>query len=559
MSEKENPRPREDLILGFEEDARPPSVLTDTHVETSSVERPNEQYRNIYGAAINLETALPGGSPVYNAKSQLLNEALLDIGMGRYQWSLALVTGLGWFLDSFWMSSFSFVQPAIKHEATFYAEHNTYLAVSQYVGLTLGAFVLPMMTDFIGRKNLFNLTLVIMGFAGLVGAGMPAFSGLCVVSFFMGIAAGGNQSIGAAILVEILPSSHQYLLTMQGVFSALGKLLAAAFALPLMTEFACPANATERRCHYVMNMGWRYTWWTLGTITLFLCLLRFCCHLHETPKYLLAQGRDAEVVKTVRSLAVYSGKRTWLNMTHLRKIEEDLEDSAREVPETGGFVALQQSLHAFTPTWVKALLAPEHNARSTTLLLVAISVLLGLALPLFDAFISRYLLAARSLTVAQDFAAANAWTYKIYMFQALCALPGPLAAGLLIETRPLGRRRVAALASALAGVFLFVYAGAARSLGGVVAFSCVAAFFQNAALSLLVAYTAEAFAAPVRGTALGVVGGAGKLFGFFAAVVSAFVSGDGAGAPVWVAAALWVVAGAAWMLLRVETKARAAA
>ncbi|KAK7607253.1 hypothetical protein JOL62DRAFT_559570 [Phyllosticta paracitricarpa] len=251
MSEKADPRPREDPVPEIEEIGRSASVLTDTHVETASVERPNEQYRNIFGPAIETGTDLPGGNAVYNAKVQLLNEALLDVGMGR-------------------MSSFEFIQPAVKQEATFYAEHKTHLAVS-------------------------HLMLVIMGFAGLVGAGMSAFSGLCVVSFFMGIAAGGNQSIGGAILIEILPSSHQYLLTVQGIFSALGKFLTTAFAF---------------------------------TITLFLCLVRFCFHLHETPKYLLAQGRDVKVVKTVRSPAVYRSKRSWLSPTHLRKIEEDLEDTA---------------------------------------------------------------------------------------------------------------------------------------------------------------------------------------------------------------------------------------
>ncbi|KAK7559855.1 hypothetical protein IWX91DRAFT_384215 [Phyllosticta citricarpa] len=356
MSEKADPRPREDPVPEIEEIGRSASVLTDTHVETASVERPNEQYRNIFGPAIETGTDLPGGNAVYNAKVQLLNEALLDVGMGR-------------------MSSFEFIQPAVKQEATFYAEHKTHLAVS-------------------------HLMLVIMGFAGLVGAGMSAFSGLCVVSFFIGIAAGGNQSIGGAILIEILPSSHQYLLTMRGIFSTLGKFLTTAFALPLMSQFVWPADATERRCLYVMNMG--------CTITLFLCLVRFCFHLHETPKYLLAQGRDAEVLKTVRGLAVHSSKRSWLSLTHLRKIEEDLKDCAPEVPETGGFAALQQSLRAFTPTWIKSLLSPAHAARRTSCLLVAIWTVLGLSLPLFDAFASHYLSAARSLRIVQHYAAGLA-------------------------------------------------------------------------------------------------------------------------------------------------------
>lgn len=55
---------------------------------------------NLLGSAI--ETSLAGTKgldPVYAAKAQLLNEALLDIGMGRYQWFLVVVTAVGWFLD----------------------------------------------------------------------------------------------------------------------------------------------------------------------------------------------------------------------------------------------------------------------------------------------------------------------------------------------------------------------------------------------------------------------------------------------------------------------------
>lgn len=42
----------------------------------------------------------PGTDAVYAAKSTLLSQALQDLGMGRYQWSLVLVTSVGWFLSS---------------------------------------------------------------------------------------------------------------------------------------------------------------------------------------------------------------------------------------------------------------------------------------------------------------------------------------------------------------------------------------------------------------------------------------------------------------------------
>ena len=42
-------------------------------------------------------TVLPEGAfdPVYAAKAKLLNEAIQEIGMGKYQWHLFIVTGFG--------------------------------------------------------------------------------------------------------------------------------------------------------------------------------------------------------------------------------------------------------------------------------------------------------------------------------------------------------------------------------------------------------------------------------------------------------------------------------
>lgn len=74
----------------------PPPVI----VENYANERDADRYRNTFGAIIDTTYMQPGGDDVYDAKVKLLNEALLDMGMGRYQWLLTVVTGLGWFLDS---------------------------------------------------------------------------------------------------------------------------------------------------------------------------------------------------------------------------------------------------------------------------------------------------------------------------------------------------------------------------------------------------------------------------------------------------------------------------
>lgn len=43
---------------------------------------------------------LDGLDPIYEAKVHALNQAMQDIGMGRYQWLLFCLTGFGWMADN---------------------------------------------------------------------------------------------------------------------------------------------------------------------------------------------------------------------------------------------------------------------------------------------------------------------------------------------------------------------------------------------------------------------------------------------------------------------------
>lgn len=38
--------------------------------------------------------------PLYHAKAQVLNDAIQEIGMGKYQWHLFCVAGFGWLSDN---------------------------------------------------------------------------------------------------------------------------------------------------------------------------------------------------------------------------------------------------------------------------------------------------------------------------------------------------------------------------------------------------------------------------------------------------------------------------
>ncbi|GME26664.1 Membrane transporter [Neofusicoccum parvum] len=51
-----------------------------------------------------LEAPIPKGEvdSVYEAKARVLNAAIQEIGMGRYQWQLFIVVGFGWASDNLW-------------------------------------------------------------------------------------------------------------------------------------------------------------------------------------------------------------------------------------------------------------------------------------------------------------------------------------------------------------------------------------------------------------------------------------------------------------------------
>jgi hypothetical protein len=52
----------------------------------------------------------------YEMKSRLINKAIQDIGMGRYNWQLFVLCGFGWFADNLWMQGVSLTLPSLSAE-----------------------------------------------------------------------------------------------------------------------------------------------------------------------------------------------------------------------------------------------------------------------------------------------------------------------------------------------------------------------------------------------------------------------------------------------------------
>lgn len=261
---------------------------------------------------------IPKGTmdPVYEAKALLLNKAILDIGMGWYQWQLFIVIGFGWASDNMWPIITSLIFTSVKNE--FMPSKAPLLTLAQNLGLLVGAVFWGFGCDIYGRKWAFNLTIGITAVFGLAAAGSPSFSVIGAFAALWSIGVGGNLPVDSAIFLEFLPSTHQYLLTILSIDWALAQVLANLVAWPLLGNYSCQENS---ECTRSANMGWRYFLIAMGGLSMIMFLLRFTCFtIFESPKYLMGKGQDEEAVRVVHEVARRNGKVSTLTVEDLARI-----------------------------------------------------------------------------------------------------------------------------------------------------------------------------------------------------------------------------------------------
>jgi hypothetical protein len=67
-------------------------------------------------AEIEDDLAAGGHDTAYDRKSKVINKAIQDIGMGRYQWQLFCLCGFGWLADNLWLQGVALTLPSLTAE-----------------------------------------------------------------------------------------------------------------------------------------------------------------------------------------------------------------------------------------------------------------------------------------------------------------------------------------------------------------------------------------------------------------------------------------------------------
>ncbi|KAL3477103.1 hypothetical protein BJX99DRAFT_246419 [Aspergillus californicus] len=484
----------------------------------------------------------------YRLKSELISQCMTEIGMGKFQWRLFVVTGFGWVVDNFASQGIGSVQPPIELEFAGITKVS-YSSVAYYAGLILGASFWGISSDLIGRKPAFNSTLLIAGIFLCGAAGTMNFVAFSAMWAVIGTAAGGNVPVDSMIFLEFVPGSHQWLLTALSAWWNLGQLIVSLLAWVFLANFSCPTDSSPDTCARSENMGWRYTLITLGALSLAFTFIRiFIFKMPETPRYLLSQGKDQAAVDAVNYVARQNGKPEPLTLSMLQAIDVRLGMNPA-TQETGLSTReiLQENMKDFKGSHYHALFATRKLSLHTALIW-AIWLIIGIAYPLYFNFLPSYL----ATRFTED--SSLYLTYRNYCIESAVGVVGPLSAAVLVNTF-FGRRWMMGISSIVTGVFLFAYVGVKTPTASL-AFSCITGLLGNFEYAVMYAFTPESFPAPHRGTAVGTAASLLRLGGLVASLISSQTGFTTA--PIYASAALWIAVGVMCFGLPFETHGHSA-
>ncbi|KAF2828815.1 MFS general substrate transporter [Ophiobolus disseminans] len=485
--------------------------------------------------------------PVYEAKARVLNKAIQDIGMGKYQWQLFIVIGFGWAMDNLWPIVTSLILPAVRKE--FNPTRAPFLTLAQNIGLLFGAVFWGFGCDIFGRRWAFNLTIGITAVFGMIAASSPNFAAIGVFAALWSVGVGGNLPVDSAIFLEFLPGTHQYLLTILSIDWALAQVFATLVAWPLLGNLTC--QEAETNCTKKKNMGWRYFMITMGGVALLMFLFRFIAFtIFESPKFLMGKGRDEEAVKVVHEVARRNNKTSNLTIEDLKVCESIAIAGTPARVQTTATAAIKRNLQKIDSSHVKALFATKKLALSTGLITL-VWALIGLGYPLYNAFLPFI-----QQTRGADFGDGSTYlTYRNSLIIAVLGIPGCILGGVLVETPRVGRKGTLAASTVLTGVFLFCSTTALNS-DALLGWNCAFNFMSNIMYAVLYAYTPEIFPTKDRGTGNAITASANRIFGIMAPIVAMFADLQ-TSAPVYVSGALFIAAGLLVLALPFESRGKA--
>jgi MFS family permease len=385
---------------------------------------------------------------------------------GRFHTLVVAALGITWILDGLEVTLAGSVASALRQSPVLqFSSTDIGLVASAYLaGAVLGAVFFGWLTDRLGRKRLFFITLAVY----LVATAATAFSwdlwSFALFRFLTGAGIGGEYAAINSTIQELIPARVRGWtdLVINGSFWV-GAAVGAAGSIVLLDPTLLP-----------VDMGWRAAFAIGALLAVFIFLLR--AWLPESPRWLITHGRATEAGAVVAA------------------IEERFRRDGH-VLEAGPFTKIRLRARTHTPlAEVAATLFHVHRQRT----------LVGLSLMAAQAFFYNAIFFTYAL-ILTDFYGVRADHVGWYILPfAVGNFLGPVLIGRLFDT--IGRRPMLTFTYAISGVLLaatgYLFAQDLVSAATLTLCWTVIFFFASAAASAAYLTVSETFPLEIRALAI---------------------------------------------------------
>jgi MFS family permease len=365
--------------------------------------------------------AVPSGRALDRAVADRVIETDIPARLDALRWSgfhtrIVAALGITWILDGLEVTLAGALSGALKESPTLhFSNFDIGFANSAYLaGAVLGALGFGWLTDRIGRKKLFFITLALYLMATAATALSWSVGSYALFRFLTGAGIGGEYTAINSTIQELVPARYRGWtdLVINGSFW-IGAAFGAVSAIVLLD----PAVVAP-------ELGWRLAYLTGASLGLVIFVMRLW--IPESPRWLMIHGqpeRAQEIVAEIEASAHQDSGAAEATIRPKMKLRMRSHTPLREVAHALFFVYRQRSLVGFT---LMAAQAFFYNAIFFTYALV-LTDFFGIA----SNQVGWYIL---------PFAAGN--------------FLGPLLLGRLFDT--LGRRAMIALTYGASGILLAI-------------------------------------------------------------------------------------------------------
>ena len=390
--------------------------------------------------------------------------ARLDrLAWGRFHWLVVVALGVAWILDGLEVTLVGSLSGAIAQSPDMQLSSAAVggLGSSYVAGAVLGALLFGWLTDRLGRKRLFVVTLIVY-LAGTIASGLAwNYAALLAFRFVTGMGIGGEYAAINATIQELVPARFRGFtdLVINGSYW-IGAALGAAGALAALDPQLVPPA-----------YGWRLAFILGGLLAATALALRR--HIPESPRWLMTHGRPSEAEQVVAGIEFRCGP---------------------VMPtESLPTIRLRTDVSSWFGIGLRALLG-RYRRRAV----------LGVSLMTAQAFCYNAIFFTYAIVLTKFYDVPGDQVGMFILPFALGNFAGPLILGRLFDT--VGRRTMITATYATAGLLMIatglLFVGADLSATGQTAAWTTIFFFASAAASSAYLTVSECFPLEIRAVAI---------------------------------------------------------